>query len=142
MNLDHDNVALTFSKLMFQGRTRAALRLLDKSASKGLRSLNSVSTRGKTVRAILKEKHPKSREPSPDVLLREVDGCEPGAHPIIFESLDADCIRKAGLKVERGAGPSGLDADAWRRLCTSFKSASNDLCNAIGFLQSVCVLKT
>ena len=60
MNQDHDNVALTFSKLMFQGRTRAALRLLDKSDSKGLLSLDSESIGGKTVRGILKEKQPKS----------------------------------------------------------------------------------
>ena len=92
MNLDHDNVALTFSKLMFRGRTMAALRLLDKSDSKDLLSFGSESIEGKTVREILKEKHPKSREPSPDVLLREVDWCEPGAHAIIFESLGADCI--------------------------------------------------
>ena len=69
MNLDYDSVALTFSKRMFQGRTMAALRLLDKSDSKGLLSLDSESIGGKTVRGILKEKHPKSREPSPDVLL-------------------------------------------------------------------------
>ena len=40
-----------------------------------------------------------------------------------------------------GAGPSGLDADAWCRLCTSFKSASNDLCNAIAvFAKRLCTV--
>ena len=29
------------------------------------------------------------------------------------------------------AGPSGLDAAAWKQLCTSFKSASTDLCDAL-----------
>ena len=28
-------------------------------------------------------------------------------------------------------GPSGLDAQAWRRMCTSFKSASANLCAAL-----------
>ena len=55
----------------------------------------------------------------------------------MFESLDANCIRQAALKVEGGAGPSGLDADAWRRLCMSFKSASDDLCHAlVGFAKA------
>ena len=35
---------------------------------------------------------------------------------------------KAALKTKGAAGLSGLDAFAWRRLCSSFKSASRDLC--------------
>ena len=33
--------------------------------------------------------------------------------------------------MEGAAGPSGLDAAAWKRLCSSFKTASADLCTAI-----------
>ena len=29
------------------------------------------------------------------------------------------------------AGPLGLDALGWRRLCTSFQGASNDLCDGL-----------
>ena len=29
------------------------------------------------------------------------------------------------------AGPSGMDADGWRRMCTAFGDASEDLCNAL-----------
>ncbi len=32
------------------------------------------------------------------------------------------------------SGPSGIDAKGWRRLCTSFKSASNDLCHSLTLL--------
>ena len=32
------------------------------------------------------------------------------------------------------AGPSGLDADCWRRLCSSFKGASSALCRALAGL--------
>ena len=38
-------------------------------------------------------------------------------------------IRSAVLKTGGAAGPSGLHASSWRRLCTSFKSSSNDLCH-------------
>ena len=55
---------------------------------------------------------------------------------MIFESLDAGAIRSAALGVNGAAGPSGLDSHDWRRLCTSHKSASRDLCAA---LESVAV---
>ena len=40
-------------------------------------------------------------------------------------------IRETALKAEGAAGPSGLDAAGWKRLCTSFQSASTDLCEAL-----------
>ena len=33
--------------------------------------------------------------------------------------------------MDGAAGPSGLDVAAWKRLCTSFKTASADLCNSL-----------
>ena len=36
--------------------------------------------------------------------------------------------------MEGSSGPSGLDSIAWKRLCSSFKSASVDLCNSIASL--------
>ena len=35
------------------------------------------------------------------------------------------------MKTSGAAGPSGLDAAAWRRICTSFQRASSDLCVAL-----------
>ena len=43
-------------------------------------------------------------------------------------------IRAAGLRTSGSAGPSGVDACGWRRLCTSFKSASDKLCCSIAIL--------
>ena len=43
-------------------------------------------------------------------------------------------IRVAALHTSGSAGPSGVDAYGWRRLCTSFKSASNELCRFIAIL--------
>ena len=50
-------------------------------------------------------------------------------HPIIFERIDGQLIRSTALRMDGTAGPSGLDAAAWKRLCTSFKSASTGLCD-------------
>ena len=61
-------------------------------------------------------------------------------HPIIFDSIDARLIRSTSLRVSGAAGPSGLDAHAWRRLCTAFKTASDDLCQALAdFAKRLCI---
>ena len=51
-------------------------------------------------------------------------------HPIKFDSfVDAEYVRKAALKGRGGAGPSGLDADCWKRIFTSnqFGDSTDDL---------------
>ena len=50
---------------------------------------------------------------------------------MIFDALDGTVIRSAALRTQGSAGPSGLDAYRWRRLCTSFQQASDDLCNSL-----------
>ena len=50
-------------------------------------------------------------------------------HPVMFNKIDCDLIQCTALKTEGAAGPSGLDAAAWRR--TSFKSASTELCDGL-----------
>ena len=51
-------------------------------------------------------------------------------HPIKFDFIDAENVRKAALKTREGAGPSGLDADGWKRIFTSnqFGDSIGDLC--------------
>lgn len=41
-------------------------------------------------------------------------------------------IRQAAIKTKGSSGPSGMDADGWRRLFTSnyFGSSTTDLCDA------------
>ena len=60
-----------------------------------------------------------------------IQGVPQDVHPIIFDSIDASLIRSIVLRTRGAASPSGLDAYTWRRLCTSFKKASNDLCHAL-----------
>ena len=52
-------------------------------------------------------------------------------HPVLFENLTGKSIRSAALRTQDAAGPSGIDAAAWRRLCTGFHRASEDLCSAV-----------
>ena len=82
-----------------------------------------------TVYDILKEKHPSAELLDPSAVIP--GPCPPPPHSILFTALDRKAIRKAALKTTGPAGPSGMDAGNWRRVCTSFGSSSDDLCDAL-----------
>ena len=82
----------------------------------------------RTTKEIPNEKHPIGND---SVASSLIDGEPRAINPITFEGLDADSIRQVALHTHGAAGPSDLDAYAWRRLCSSFKSASNSLCIAL-----------
>ena len=66
-----------------------------------------------------------------DALL-EPDCCNPPCYdPILFEQFTGDLIKWAALRTHGAAGPSGVDAYVWRRLCFAFGSASVALCNSL-----------
>ena len=127
-------LAQSFTKLMFSGRVKAALRLLSDDQGARVLGLDAQVENGKTVREILVEKHPPGKEPNPDILLTNSDSDCPAIHPVYFERLTSDLVHRAALQTEGAAGPSGLDATAWRRLCTSFGSASTALCDSLSLL--------
>ena len=120
-----DNIAQKFSDLMMCGRVKDALRLLSEDNCGGPLSMSS------SVMNALKTKHPKKQAPVPSTLVGEPHVSVPPPHPIVFDQLDAICIHHAVLKTSGAAGPSGLDAAAWCRICTSFQRASSDLCDAL-----------
>ena len=45
--------------------------------------------------------------------------------------MNGELIRSTILRMDGAAGPSGLDAASWKRLCTSIKSASADSCESL-----------
>ena len=59
------------------------------------------------------------------------DSPPPNVYPVIFEELNAQWIRSAALQTAGAGGPSGTDALSWRRLCTSFKWSSDELCYSL-----------
>ena len=84
-----------------------------------------------SVRDFLKKKHP--------TLLVNYNPVHTTVHPILFERIDEDLIHTATLRIHGGAGPSALDASGWRHLCTSFGTASNELCNILAlFARRLC----
>ena len=110
---------------------RQAMKLLSNNSDTGLLSLDKIidDTSGKTVRDVLEDKHPDPRPAYPEALLGDADS--DSFHPAIFDTITGESIRAAALHTQGAAGPSGLDALSWRRLCTAFGQKSNDLCAAL-----------
>ena len=79
-----------------------------------------------TNRDALIDKHPSGQPGHPESLIK---GDPPEVHPAFFESIDSSMVRWAALRTTGAAGPSGLDAASWRRLCTSFWTAWSVLHN-------------
>ena len=109
-------LARSFTKLMWQGRTTAAVRLLTGSDSGRVLQANDPVIPGAadtpTVLDVLRSKHPPPQPSTPEALLSP--GLEPPqAHPIIYEAIDARYVRLAALKTSGAGGPSGTDAHCW-----------------------------
>ena len=127
------NLARTFSNLMFKGKTSAALDLICSKGNSTILHANDPAIKddpnSPSVLDVLNSKHPTARLASEDALLSPHQE-PPTIHPVIFDRIDAGSIRFAALSTKGAAGPSGLDAYCWRRLCTSFHSISHDLCHS------------
>lgn len=121
---------------MLQGKVTSALNYLSSKTNGGVLHLDDLvpettsngETKMRSTRDILNDKHPKGRAPPLSTL---VEGTTEPTNPILFDGLNADTILQATMHTQGAAGPSGLDTQAWRRMCSSFKSASTSLCTAL-----------
>jgi hypothetical protein len=79
----------------------------------------------------LKQKHP---EPQPAKLGSVLFGPLNDEIPeSIYSEINGEMVRQAALRTKRSGGPSGVDANGFRRMlaCKSFKQSSTRLCEAI-----------
>ena len=121
-----------------EGKVQGALRYLSCNMSGGVLKLNDLipmttdngESCSQSTFDILKEKHPPGKPPDPECLLHPSSE-PPSVHAILYDNLNADTILQAALHTQGSAGPAGLNAHAWKRMCFSFKSASHDLCKAL-----------
>ena len=88
-----DHSARVFAKLMFEGKTKAALQLLDGRGQGGVLSLDdeiNADSTTRSVREILKSKHPSAQPLHMNCLLPNWAN-PPDFHPVIFDPLDG-CV--------------------------------------------------
>ena len=117
---------------MQKRNVNGALKLLTDNMDHRILSLNDDTI------SKLKMKHPQISAPDPVILLPdEVQNI----HPITYEDITAEKVRKAAINTKGGSGPSGLDVDDWRRVLASncFGDSLSDLCRAIAsFTKKLC----
>ena len=117
-----------FASLVETGKLGSALRQLSDGPSGGIHHLDDVIGDA-SVRDILRDKHPQAEPLHLDAVIPGQAPAPP--HPVLFESLTREVVRRAALHTQGAAGPSGVDADSWRRMCTSFGECSDELCDAL-----------
>ena len=105
---------------MQKGNVNGALKSLTNSMSSGILPLTDETLH------LLRTKHPEMQNAHGEVLLQ---GPIKQVHPVAYEAIDEALISKAALKSKGGCGPSGFDAENWRRMLVSksFGSSSLDL---------------
>ena len=109
------SLSRSFSRLMAQGKVKAALRLLS-SQSKGkvlnpdniASGVESAEAQPKAVLDTLKEKHPEASAISWDAVL---DSEPAPSHPVVFERLTGDTIRHAALALPGSSWTFWVDSN-------------------------------
>ena len=102
-----------------------ALKLLTSNMSNSILPLDD-----KTL-SLLKQKHPTSSDLNEEASLRAE---KPSVHLVVFEDTDNSMVKEAVLKIKGSSGPSGLDADGWRKILVSKSYRTINL----RFKKSVC----
>ena len=114
-----------FAKLVMEGQINSALRFLNESSCGGILPLSD------DVMTQLREKHPEPQSAKLGTLLfGPIDDEIPES---VFVEINGDMIRQAVLRTKGSGGPSGVDANGFRRIlaCKSFKQSSSKLCEAL-----------
>ena len=79
------------------------------------------------------EKHPEAQSLKMSAVINGDDSTWT-PHPILYEQINVPLIHSIALKTNGAAGPSGIDAAGWRRLLSSFRKESADLCEAVAMV--------
>ena len=115
---DVRKISKKFAALMRKGNLNAATNLLTENMRNGILPLNNETLN------LLRLKHSAPKDAHEKVMLSDVPE---RIHPVKFEVIDAE------MKTRGGSGPSGLDADGWKRILLSknFGESSSDLCQTL-----------
>ena len=105
-----DDIAKSFAKLIMHGKISAALKLLDKEGSTGVLNLTD---------SVMEELHQKHPSPAPIKENTLLQGPVDLVPECFFEHIDEQTVLKAALDTKGSAGPSGMDAELYRRVLCS-----------------------
>ena len=117
-----------FAKLVVEGQINAALRFVSESSNGGVIPFTD------DVMTQLKEKH---RNPQPAKLGSLLFG--PIDDATLYSEINGDIVRQDALRTKGAEGPSGIDANGFRRIIASksSKQSSSRLCEAIATMTKI-----
>jgi hypothetical protein len=135
------HTASIFNKLLLQGKSSEAIRLLSDQGQTGhvLKAHEEIEVKGRktTVQAVLEEKHPAGKMPHKDALLPRPVNPQTGVQELpamVNVQVTPAHVEKIGRKLKGGAGPGGTDAAVWQHLLLYHKGASTALQAAVAAL--------
>ena len=105
----HD-ISRIFAKLVMEGKISAAIKFLDKESSSGVSELSD---------SVIKELQTKHPPPAPIADSSLLYGPIDFVPKCFFDSINEESVLKAALMTKGSAGPSGMDADIYRRIFCS-----------------------
>ena len=114
-----------FAKLVLEGLIKSALRFLSETTSGGILALTD------EVMSQLKQKHPNPQSGKlGSLFVGPIDDHYPES---VYTEINGKMVRQAALRTKGAGGPSGVDANGFRRIlaCKSFKQSSTRLCESI-----------
>ena len=120
-------ISRKFREHVSKGNLNSAIKLLSNNMEGGILPLNDQTIE------LLKVKHPEGRKAEEDVKLQ---GPLPTVENVIFDVIDDKMVYEAAKITRGGSGPSGLDADGWRRILVSrdYGDTGTDLRKAVAAL--------
>jgi hypothetical protein len=140
--MDADQIASVFSKMVFQGKIREAVRFVTEQTKGGVLEVTDEITVKKvtsTVKDHLEMKHPAAALPHCEALLprpKHADGSE-SLEPLIEVTITAGDVETIARRIRGGGGPGGSDASIWQRLLLHHGALSARLRDAVAALGHV-----
>ena len=128
---DEEHTIKIFSRLIIQGKLRAAVRWITERDKGGVLHPEEFSSKepSKTVLDVLREKHPEPECPHPDSLLK-VDSF-PHQEEVVITSAH---VESAVRRMHGAAGPSGTDSAHWHSILLRFGAHSDRLRDQVAAL--------
>ena len=116
-----------FAKLVLEGQINSTLQYLSEQDSGGILPPTD------DVMIQLQDKHPSAQKAQLGSL---VFGQIEDILHVIYHQINGKMIKETALKTKGSGGPSGIDANGFRRMLASksFKKSSASLCDAIAML--------
>ena len=107
-------------KLVMEGQINSALRYLSADDSGGVLPLTDDVVRQ------LREKHPDAQRAKRSKLGSLLFGPVEDIPDSVYQEIKGELVRQAALRTEGSGGPSGVDANGFKRIlaCKSFKRSS------------------